>query len=140
MIEKQFETEFYDILNKNQKFVKYMGMIDYNNSVKVISKYDLLLLPTKYYTEGIPGTIIDSYAAGVPVLASSWENYKDIILDKKTGLVFNFNDLNDFKEKLNYVYDNQKEIYDMKKECINNAKIYCNSEALNPLFDALDRS
>ena len=137
MIEKSFEKEFAEKLNECSKFVKYKGIIDSNKSVDVIKKYDLLLFPTKYYTEGIPGTIIDSYASGVPVIASNWQNCEDVVINKKTGLIFEFNNLTKFKEKLIYAYHNQKKIYCMKNNCIEHARLYCSIETLKPLFDIL---
>ena len=97
----------------------------------------MLLFPTKYYTEGIPGTIIDSYASGVPVIASNWQNCEDVVINKKTGLIFEFNNLTKFKEKLIYAYHNQKKIYCMKNNCIEHARLYCSIETLKPLFDIL---
>mgnify|MGYP002519543662 CR=1 FL=1 len=31
------------------------------------------------YTEGVPGTIIDAYAAGLPIISAKWLNYGDIL-------------------------------------------------------------
>lgn len=138
MIEKEFELEFKTIVNNNKDIVKYIGIINSSESVNVIKKYDVLLFPTRYYTEGIPGTIIDSFASGVPVIASSWENCGDIITDNKTGLIFEFGNIDDFKSKIIYAYNNRKIIYKMKKECINDAKRFCSVDTLNPLFKALD--
>lgn len=45
--------------------ITYKGNVPFNKSVEILSGYFALLFPTQYYTEGIPGTIIDSYAAGV---------------------------------------------------------------------------
>ena len=138
MIEEQFKNEFQKYIDDNKKFVRYNGIIDSNKSVTIIKKYDILLFPTKYITEGIPGTIIDSYAAGVPVLASKWQNYKDIIVEQVTGLTFEFNNIDDFKNKMKYVYENQKTMYDMKKNCLNHAKLYCEEKTLHPLLEELD--
>lgn len=137
MVEKQFEMEFNKYLNENSDYVYYKGIIDSSKSVDIIKKYDLLLFPTKYLTEGIPGTIIDSYAAGVPVLVSSWENCYDII-DKNTGIIYKFGDINDFQEKLKYVYYNREKIYKMKRKCLEKSIDYCSIEVLDPLFLSLD--
>ncbi len=138
MIESDFESEFNTLISKCDSHIKYKGLIMYNKSVETISKYDLLLFPTKYFTEGIPGTIIDSYAAGVPVLSSMWKNYKDIIINNVTGKVFKMNDIEDLQNQLYYIYNNQRELYNMKKNCIEQAQKYCSGEALLPLFNAIE--
>lgn len=48
------------------------------------------MFPTLFYTEGIPGTIIDAYAAGLPVISSKWESYGDVIEDNVTGIGYEF--------------------------------------------------
>lgn len=137
LIDKDFEMEFNKLIFENSDFASYKGIIDSEKSVEVIKNYDILLFPTKYFTEGIPGTIIDSYASGVPVLSSKWENYKDVVDDKKTGFIYEFNDFDDMVKKLNYIYDNQNELYDMKKTCLKKASNYCKKEVLNILFKNL---
>ena len=137
-IEEEFKKEFANLVSNNSTFVSYLGIIDSNKSVQFIKKYDALIFPTKYKTEGIPGTIIDSYAAGVPVIASKWENYSDIIENNVTGLIFKFNDFIDFKEKIVYLYNHQREIYKMKKNCLNKADEYCQIKALKELFEVLE--
>ena len=62
-------------------FLNYL--ISDNN---VIKGYYMLLFPTHFTTEGIPGTIIDSYAAGVPVIASKWDGFNDVIDNGVTGI------------------------------------------------------
>ena len=38
--------------------------MDSEKTVKTLENYYLLLFPTKFRTEGIPGTIIDALSAG----------------------------------------------------------------------------
>ena len=61
-------------------------MVPYDKSVDVIKNYYALLFPTKFITEGVPGTIIDAYSAGVPVIASRWHSFTDVIDDGITGI------------------------------------------------------
>jgi hypothetical protein len=52
----------------------------------VLKDYFALLFPTHFYTEGIPGTVIDAYAAGIPVISAKWESYSDVIDEGVTGI------------------------------------------------------
>lgn len=134
-IEDSFKKRFDMLIHNNSKFVKYSGIIESSQSVEIVKNYDLLLFPTRYKTEGIPGTIIDAFAAGIPVLASSWDNYKDIIDDGKNGIVFRQYDVKDFNNKLIWILNNQKDIYNMKKHCLESASHFCNSEAISVLIN-----
>lgn len=136
-IDKDYEERFNNIIKHSKNYIKYKGIIDSKKSIEYIQNYDLLVFPTKYYTEGIPGTIIDAYASGVPVIASRWQNCDDIVYDKKTGYIFEFNDINDLKSKLSYAYKNQKELIKMGQECTLEAEKYCNKAALNVLFSKI---
>lgn len=84
----KIKEEYFEIFNKkvsdNCEFVNYKGVIEYNKSVEVLQNYEILLFPTRYKTEGIPGTIIDAYFSGIPVIASKWDNFNEVIREGKT--------------------------------------------------------
>ena len=48
----------------------------------------------------IPGTVIDAYAAGVPVISAKWESFADLIRDGETGIGYPFGDENALEEIL----------------------------------------
>lgn len=50
-------------------------------AVEIISKYHYQIFPTRYKTEGIPGSIIDSFFSGTPVIASKWDSVNDVLED-----------------------------------------------------------
>ena len=119
------EQEWFDILNNNLPIgVCIKGAIDYDKSVSTLKNYHALLFPTKYFTEGIPGTIIDAYAAGLPVIASKWESCNDVVLHKKTGFVYEFGDNNALKTTIVNIMNNPNELFGMKKSCLETAHDY----------------
>jgi len=113
-IEKEYNEQFYELINENSMFCSYCGIIDSDKSVNVLKEYTLLCFPTKSYTEGIPGTIIDAYCAGLPVLASNWESATDVIVDGQTGLLYEFDNFDDLLNKLFYCVQNIDFINKMK--------------------------
>ncbi|QLY39826.1 glycosyltransferase [Hujiaoplasma nucleasis] len=129
-IEKTYKIIFAEQLKNSGNEVKYKGILEYDDTVKTIKNYDLLLFPTKYYTEGFPGTIVDSFLAGVPVLASKWESHKDVIDENITGITFAFNDEIDFHRKLLFLLQNQNKLFKLRNNCIQKAKEYTSSEAI----------
>jgi glycosyltransferase involved in cell wall biosynthesis len=52
-------------------------------------------------TEGIPLTILEAMAAKLPVIATKVGGIPEIIVDGKTGLLFESGNLQEFSEKLN---------------------------------------
>ena len=66
----------------------------------VIWEYDLQLFPTKYRTEGFPGSILDAFYAGVPTLSAQWYSGREVINDGVDGILFEQFDYSDMEKKL----------------------------------------
>jgi len=109
---KDYEEDF---LNKIQNSsVKYCGIVQPSNVYTILQDYDLMLFPTKYYTEGFPGTILDSYISLVPVVASNWLNAKEFIDHGETGYIVDFNNDELFINKVVDIINNPDCIYSLK--------------------------
>lgn len=120
---------FEGIQKKFPDYVKYTGIVPYDQSVETLKNYFALLFPTHYYTEGIPGTIIDAYSAGVPVIASRWENFADMIDENVTGIGYVFSKQEALKALLSELAEEPEKISKMKKACICKAEEFlpCNT-------------
>ena len=97
----------------------------------------MLLFPTRFFTEGIPGTIIDAYAAGVPILSAKWESYNDVVDEGETGISYEFGNIEDFERKLLIIKDNPEVITNMKKYAIKKAEDYIPESAIKVLIERL---
>jgi glycosyltransferase involved in cell wall biosynthesis len=45
----------------------------------ILSKHDILILPTFYPGEGYPGVIIEAFSVGLPVISTNWKNIPEIV-------------------------------------------------------------
>lgn len=97
----------------------------------------MLIFPTRFYTEGIPGTIIDGYAAGIPVLSAKWESYSDVVDENKSGVGYEFNNVKSLKNKLLYCVNNPKIVNEMKEYCLFKSKEFTIEQAMKILFSEL---
>ena len=112
------QTEWFEKLQQTfPSYVQYRGVISYDKSVEVLKYYFALLFPTRYWTEGVPGTIIDAYAAGLPVIASKWENF-DNIIDETTGVGYMFNQPEDLARVLDNIQQNPNLFLNKKRCCV----------------------
>ncbi|MBO7587884.1 MAG: glycosyltransferase [Bacteroidaceae bacterium] len=118
-------------------YIQYKGFVESDKSVSVLKDYFMLLFPTRFYTEGVPGTIIDAYAAGLPVLASRWESFSDVIEDGKTGLGFAFDDFNMMERVLEKIQSNPHVVLAMKKDCLRKASEFSPEKVFSTLIDHL---
>lgn len=136
-VKKEYEEEFYKIIS-GKEYVEYKGVVESNRSTEVLNKYDFLLFPTRYKTEGIPGTIIDAYFSGLPVIASRWEGFEEVVIEGKTGFGYEILNLEDLYEKLVYVLNNLNVLTGMKENCLNEAKKYTADNAMKILYKNLE--
>ena len=128
------EESWFDSLREQYSdCVTYKGFVNYSDTVSVVKDYFMLVFPTKSFTEGIPGTIIDAYFSAVPVLASRWESFDDVIDENVTGLGYAFNDENDLKTTLLKIAANPEIVINMKKDCLIKAGKYLPQNAIELL-------
>lgn len=133
------QTEWFENLKQEfPEYINYCGLADADKSVEVLQNYFALLFPTRFYTEGIPGTIIDAYSAGVPVISAKWESFSDVVDNGITGSGYEFGNVDELKAVLLKIADEPKIILDMKQACIEKAKHYCPETALTVLINNLD--
>lgn len=119
------EIQWFTELQRNfTTSVRYKGHVDFDKSAATLVGYYALIFPTLFFTEGIPGTIIDAYAAGLPVIASQWESYKDIIIEEETGFSYKFGDIKALEELLRMIAETPEIIIKIKRNCIKKAQDY----------------
>lgn len=120
------------------QYICYRGVVEAEKSVEVLQNYFAMLFPTHFLTEGLPGTIIDAYAAGLPVIASKWDSFSDIIEEGRTGMGYEFNCSKSLESLLLQVARNPKVIIDMKRNCIIKAKEYAPQKATEKMLEKLE--
>lgn len=72
--------------------VNYKGTLRPDEIVTILSKYNVLLLPSYFEGEGYPGIIIESLAMGIPVIATQWKALPEVITDGYNGLLIPIKD------------------------------------------------
>ena len=110
-----------DFFNENitkYNFVKYNGPAEPSEIYGILEKYDAMLLPTHYYTEGLPGSVIDAYMSGIPVVVTKWKHATEFVDDEKTGLIISFD-------------DDGTELYDAVLRLLNNQELLSNMKSLS---------
>jgi len=124
-IEKSYKQKFNELIATSEN-ITYKGIINLLNedNYSVLSQYDFMLFPTSWYGEGFPGSIIDSFIAGVPVYASDWAYNSEIVKDGITGRIFKTNNLDNLVEVLLKDISQPQILLNMRKNCIKEAQKY----------------
>ncbi len=133
------QTEWFnDLMKALGNDIQYCGCVDSHKSVEVLKDYFALLFPTHYYTEGIPGTLIDAYAAGIPVISAKWESFADVVDDGVTGVGYEFDNPTDLEKKLIAIANTPSTLNDMKINCLKKSSSYTPCVAMQTIINSLD--
>ncbi|MBQ3041421.1 MAG: glycosyltransferase [Clostridia bacterium] len=135
-VSEDYKEEFSNLCEEYSSFVQYKGVVDPSKSVEALKGHYMLLFPTLFYTEGVPGTIIDAFSAGVPVLASEWESYADV-LSEKDSITYRFADTEDLYAKLKYCVENIEKINGYRAECLKSAEKFSLDTITKQIWDLI---
>ena len=123
-IEPEYKNELLSLIDSTNDSCKYCGVIDSNKSVEALKCYFVLLFPTHWKHEGIPGTIIDAFSAGVPVIARQWQYCKEMITMGKNGYYYEFEKPELLIDMMEYAIVHPEKIIAMKNNCLEKAVEY----------------
>ena len=116
-IDPSYQKEFEKLLNLHSDCVEYKGIVDSQKSVEVLKDYYALLFPTQWAGEGLPGTIIDAFAAGLPVIATDWNANKEIIENMKHGIIYPLAGIETLHDAVVWSIRNMSAVNRMRIEC-----------------------
>lgn len=139
-IDTEYQKEFEALLNDaDEESVCYCGKIDGEIAVSELKKYDALLFPTNWLAEGFPGSLIDAMAAGLPVLASDKENFKDIVIEGYNGYLINEIKKDDqYISKIYLWYKDREMLLNMKKNALSEVRKYKPQNVLKQIWKELE--
>lgn len=86
------DRDYFEAELRKYSFAEYKGVLQPSEIHQTLNDYDVMLLPTHYYTEGLPGSIIDAYISGIPVIVTDWKHSREFVDDGKCGYVIPFED------------------------------------------------
>ena len=132
-VEDEYKDELYSLVDSSQNSCKYCGIIDSNKSVEALRLYFALLFPTHWKHEGIPGTIIDAFSAGIPVIARKWQYCTEMINNGENGYYYDFEKPELLIEVMEYAIEHVNETMEMKSKCLNKAVEYSEKHVMKQI-------
>lgn len=119
-ISDSYLNEFNQLIKSN-KNISYKGSIDRESSKLILKNYFMMLFPTQWEGEGFPGTIIDAFYSGLPVIASDWNSNSEIIKNYETGIVIPNISKVSLLKTIQWCVKNKNTIDTMRLKCIKEA-------------------
>ncbi|MBR3933199.1 MAG: glycosyltransferase family 4 protein [Clostridia bacterium] len=124
-VDNEYSQCFSSVMKNAPDYVKYKGTVDAENSIEILKAQHILLFPTLYTAvEGFPGTLIDAFAAALPVVAFDWDNNDDIVVNGVNGFLCKEKTAESLAESIGALISNQGEYGNMSRESLNSFKKY----------------
>lgn len=131
-VQEDNQVEFERLLERYEKVVTYRGQLPADKIAETLCDYDVMLLPTRYYTEGFPGTVLDAIISGLPVVATEWMHAHEFIENGVSGFIVPFdNPQKEFEDKIIELYNDRSLLASMKKKSRERIKLYNEERAWN---------
>jgi glycosyltransferase involved in cell wall biosynthesis len=123
-------------LIKNNKLsnIKIAGFKNQIELKEIYKKSFLLIVPSKYETWGL--VVNEAMASGLPVICSrNCSSSRDLIINGKTGYVYNLGDLKLVQEIINFLANNKKKYL----ELVNNINKHIKNFSFSHTIKSLDK-
>jgi len=111
------EREFLEARAKQMRLseVRFLGQLPRDEVFAALKGARCLIFPSEWY-ENFPMTIAESFACGVPVLASRLGAMQEIVEDGRTGLHFTPGDSEDLAAKVEWAWTHPREMEEMGRQ------------------------
>jgi glycosyltransferase involved in cell wall biosynthesis len=116
--------------------IKFMGGFENKDIAKIFAEIDVLIVPSIWH-ENSPLVIQEAFAAKTPVIASNIGGIPEFINNGVNGLLFNPGDVNDLKEKIEYIIENRELIERLKKNTPEVENIEDNAREIEETYNRL---
>lgn len=129
---------------KDNARITYIGKLDKQQVGRAMMEHEALIFPSTWY-EGMPMTILEAFASGLPVIASELGAMASMIRHGYNGLLFEAGNATDLLDKLHYwmtLTDTQKNGYrsNARATFLENYSPEKNKEQLLAIYRSVARS
>ena len=97
---KELESEIH---NHKEKNIELLGYKKDEELVNLIKKASFVIVPSECY-ENNPMTIIEAYSMGKPVIGSKVGGIPEILIDKKTGFLFEMRNIVELRSTIEHAF------------------------------------
>lgn len=138
-IDESFKNEFFTALEELQN-VTYMGVYKGSGSAlyDLLSSYDVLIFPTRWKSEGIPGVLVEAKLSGLPAIVSDVSFNSKLINDMVDGIVLKKNDYVHLESALIQLVNNRFFLSTLGKNAKLSSDKYVVSNYINKIVDLLN--
>lgn len=133
-VDSEFQEEF-DSFVRNCDYCVYHGVFDATKEgvYQELNKYDVLLLPTRWKDEGVPGILVEAKMAGIVPVVSDCNFNSEIVINNTEGIILPNMEKGSLKECILYLQSNMAEVDKLKSGSYESKSRYDIGEYVNSL-------
>lgn len=103
-----YEEELKQYLEGKQHHIEFLGKKSFEEIVPYLKSCLCTLVPSEWY-DNFPNVVLESYAYKKAVIATNFGSLKYMVEDGKTGMTFKYQDIEDLRSKISYIYEHQQD-------------------------------
>lgn len=132
-----YKETFEEAMKSFPDYIRYGGIVDFQHSTDVLKNYFAMMFPTFYPNEGYPNTVVDAYAAGLPVIATRWNYNEDIIRENEDGVFVDVGNVEQLADAMEYLSGDLEHHRAMRKNCLARCTEYLPENAIKKVIEKL---
>jgi glycosyltransferase involved in cell wall biosynthesis len=98
--------------------IRFLGVLKAAEVSSKLLEYDALVLPSYLKAEGYAGVIFEAYASGLPVIATRWLSFPEIVIHERTGLLVEPHDTNSLLAAMIRMSNDDELFHNLRTECL----------------------
>lgn len=103
-----YEDELKNYLKDKKHNIEFLGRKSFEEIVPYLKSCLCTTVPSEWY-DNFPNVILESFAYKKAVIATNFGSLPELVHDNQTGLTFKYADIQDFKEKIKYMFEHESE-------------------------------
>jgi glycosyltransferase involved in cell wall biosynthesis len=102
---------------RHSPHIEWLGHLSRDQIQELMAKAYCLIFPSMLY-EGMPMTILEAFASGLPVIAPRFGVMQEMVADGKSGLLYTAGNEIDLAAKVNWAFLHRQEMGKMREKCL----------------------
>lgn len=107
-----YEDELKAYLNGKRHHIEFLGKMNFEQIVPYLKSCLCTVVPSEWY-DNFPNVILESFAYKKAVVATDFGSLPELVRNGDTGLTFKYQDVEDFRSKIAYLFANPTEAKSM---------------------------
>lgn len=126
--EQDYIAEIQKYIGNNKiNNIKFVGFKNKDEINELLKQSLFCVIPSIWY-DNMPNVLLESFAAGTPVVVPNMGSFCEIVTDNYNGMLFAPNNTQDLKEKINYLLKSPELCYSMGRNSLEYIEKYHSPE------------